>query len=127
MKMSHSDREKILEAGKFLEELGYEVYINKYSVRYSDGKIIFSVGYEKYDDMCDVDITFLKHKEHFIIGWIWVVRKGGQLINTEKSIDKILMLMEYVKNNYEKVTNIEWCQESRRMINEFFERRNNEA
>ena len=123
MKMSDSDRKKILEAGKFLEELGYEVEIGEYSVIYNNGIIRFDADFERYENVCDLDIKFVEQNKHFIIGWIWVVRNGNQYITTGECADKIIMLMEYLKNNYEKVTDIEWCEESREMINTFFERK----
>lgn len=120
MKMSDNDRLKILEAGKFLEEKGFEVKTDEYSVRYYNGDVIISAFYERYEKYGDMDIKFIDGNYHFIIGWIWVVRNGNRYIK-EEGLDKLLMLMKFTKDNFDKITNLEWCQESRVLINEFFE------
>lgn len=125
MRMPDCDKEKIIEKGKFFEERGYVVETDDFSVKFIKDNIKFMAYYERYEESSSFDIKFIEGNKHFSIGWIWFVRNGEKHIK-EKGIDKILMLMEYTRENFDKITDIEYCYENRRMLEAYFERKRRE-
>ena len=77
-----------------------------------------SAFFEPYDNGADVDIRFLEGNHHFIMGWIWVVHNGYEPIN-EKGVNKLIMILKYIEDNFDDITNLSWCQESRELITDF--------
>lgn len=54
----------------------------------------------------------------FNLGWITFVRRNQTLLSQNK-LDNILELLDYAERNYAKVTNLQFCQESREMVEGF--------
>ncbi len=54
----------------------------------------------------------------FNLGWIAFVRRKQTLLPQNK-LDNILELLDYAEKNYAKVTNLQFCQESIEMVEDF--------
>lgn len=54
----------------------------------------------------------------FNLGWIAFVRRN-QIPLPQNTLDNVLELLDYAEKNYAKVTNLQFCQESRGMVEDF--------
>ena len=115
MVMNESERQKIIEAAKFLEDKGYTKSMDDYSVIYSNKVIEFIIGYERYDVTCDINIRFIKQNKFYVVGWIAVVRSDLN-VDVYKGIKNLLLLLSYIKDNYDNLIQMDYCEESRKLI-----------
>ncbi|MBC2346130.1 hypothetical protein HBP72_07215 [Listeria welshimeri] len=67
------------------------------------------------DNVSNINIKFLEENEMFNLGWIAFVRRN-QIPLPQNKLDNILELLAYAEKNYTKVTILQFCQESREMI-----------
>lgn len=120
----------------FLEENGFKVVnISEYTIRYSRGDICsVDIYYGRYSDAAEVYIRFenngLSKPEQYSLGWFRnmkmfeksVVGILGKLDDSADKLADIYSLLEYLKNNFGNVTNIEFCRKTQNKINECFEK-----
>ena len=119
MVMKESERQEIIAATKFLEDKGYKRDVNEYFITYSNDTIDFLVGYERYyDEQGDIHIKFKKKDKFYSVGWIVVVREGIKAIQQEKE-SHLLFLLSYVRDNYDTLIQIDYCEESNQLIDAY--------
>lgn len=119
MVIKESERQEIISAAKFLEDKGYKRNVNEYFITYSNDTIDLIIGYEQYyDKQGDIHIKFNKKNKSYSIGWIAVVRAGLKTIQQEKE-SHLLFLLSYVRDNYDTLIQIDYCEESNQLIDAF--------
>ena len=109
---------KFLKVAFFLVDKGYIVSHNEHCVTYTQGIRNFRILFEPYSDISSVSIFFLDKNEEFNIGWIAFVRENINA-NPRKRLDNIIILLDYIDNHYEDVTNYQFCKESEILVEEF--------
>ncbi|MBC1412419.1 hypothetical protein HB781_03005 [Listeria welshimeri] len=67
------------------------------------------------DNVSNINIKFLEENEMFNLGWIVFVRRN-QIPLPQNKLDNILELLAYAEKNYAKVTNLQFCQDGREMV-----------
>lgn len=121
MVMSEYEKQEIVRYASFLEDKGYTKNIkDNHLIVYSGQEIDISVGFEPYDDACDVCIRFKKENEAYYVGWIACV-KGNLNVNPHQGLETIRMLLSFVKEKYSEITDINYCRESDKLIAEYIE------
>ncbi|EAG7022397.1 hypothetical protein BJN12_11240 [Listeria monocytogenes] len=119
MKIDNNSKEIILKKSEFLFHNGFKlIEITDAVITFSNKKLAFVIGYERYDNVSNVNIKFLEESEMFNLGWIAFVRRNQTPLPQNK-LDNILELLDYAEKNYAKVTNLQFCQESREMVENF--------
>jgi len=119
MRMPKEVKDKILGKGAFLEGKGFVPQENEYGVDYFNGKIKIMAYYERYENRCGVDIKFPGNK-HFQIAWIAFIRDGVETAQKELE-EKIFVLIEYLERNFDNITDFEYCEESGKLLDKYFE------
>ena len=121
MVMSEYEKQEIVRYASFLEDKGYTKNIkNNHLIVYSGQEIEIIIAFEPYDDECDVCIKFEKENEVYSIGWIACVRENLS-VNPYQRLETIMSLLSFVKKKYNTITDINYCRESRKLVNEFIE------
>ncbi|EAE8345640.1 hypothetical protein BOQ23_01650 [Listeria monocytogenes] len=119
MKLDDNAKEIILKKSEFLLHNNFKlIEITDATITLSNKKIAFVIGYERYDNVSNINIKFLEENEMFNLGWIAFVRRNKTPLSQNK-LDNILELLDYAEKNYDKVTNLQFCQESREMVKDF--------
>lgn len=119
MKIENNSKEIILKKSEFLLHNGFKlIEITDATITFSNKKIAFIIGYERYDNVSNINVKFLEENEMFNLGWIAFVRRN-QTPLPQSRLDNILELLDYAEKNYDKVTNLQFCQESREMVKDF--------
>ncbi|MBC1546076.1 hypothetical protein HCJ27_03055 [Listeria sp. FSL L7-1435] len=119
MKIDNNSKEIILKKSEFLFHNGFKlIEITDATITFSNKKIAFIIGYERYDNVSNINVKFLEENEMFNLGWIAFVRRN-QTPLPQSRLDNILELLDYAEKNYDKVTNLQFCQESREMVKDF--------
>ncbi|TYV05616.1 hypothetical protein [Listeria monocytogenes] len=119
MKIENNSKEIILKKSGFLLHNGFKLIgITEATITFSNKKIAFIIGYERYDNVSNINVKFLEENEMFNLGWIAFVRRNQTPLPQSK-LDNILELLDYAEKNYDKVTNLQFCQESREMVKDF--------
>jgi len=119
--MSREDKMELRRKAKFLEDMGYVVREDEYGLAYDSSKIRFDFSYERYGSGTELNIIFKEINEGFDVGWIAVVRENLNLRNV-KPKDEISICIAFIKENYDKLMDMRYCQESRAMIPAHLER-----
>ncbi|MBC2329236.1 hypothetical protein [Listeria swaminathanii] len=73
-------------------------------------EFLFHNGF-KLIEITDAVITFSNKKLAFV--------RRNQTLLSQNKLDNILELLDYAEKNYAKVNNLQFCQESREMVEEF--------
>ena len=113
------ERDDIKKEAVFLEEYGYVITEDKYSINYTLDNLSIIVAYPPNSDESDISIHFKNLNQIYSVGWIALVRN-----NIEGSINKlenIKELLKYIKVHYSEITNYEFCAESNKLIDEYIE------
>ena len=119
MAISLFERDDIKKEAVFLEEYGYVITEDKYSINYTLDNLSIIVAYPPNSDESDISIHFKNLNQIYSVGWIALVRN-----NIEGSINKlenIKELLKYIKVHYSEITNYEFCAESNKLIDEYIE------
>ena len=119
MAISLFERDDIKKEAVFLEEYGYVITEDKYSINYTLDNLSIIVAYPPNSDESDISIHFKNLNQIYSVGWIALVRN-----NIEGSINKlenIKELLKYLKVHYSEITNYEFCAESNKLIDEYIE------
>ena len=114
------EREQILGAGSFLEEKGYKIQADEYSISYSNGDIRFSFTYPPYEETSQASIRFKGINEVFYIDWIALVREQIN-VDGRKKLLNILALMGFIREHYEEITDYSYCKQSDELIDRYVE------
>ena len=122
MRISKDELQRILDSGFFLADKGYIVSCNEYCVTYTKGIRSFRILFEPYSDISSVSIFFKDNNEEFNIGWIAFVRENINA-NPRKRLDNIIILLDYINNHYEDITNYQFCKESEILVKEFISKK----
>lgn len=113
------DKELIEKNANFLLNKGYKICCEQEnSIAYENSEHKFIIGYERMNNISGIDLCFRNSKEVFSIGWIAVVRSNIQSDPTQK-LENILKLLEYIKDNYEKIIDLSYCLESMSLVEKF--------
>lgn len=128
--LCESDRKLIMKRAYFLVEKNFIFNYDDNSLVYSNGKIVFTIYYERYSDDAGINITFNKSfgkNVTFNVGWIAVV--SHSIEKYAGRLEKILQLLDYIESNYQNITNIKYCKNNdakiSNYINDLFEKENN--
>lgn len=119
--MTENEKQKIIEQAMFLEHKGYTKRIETWTITYSNDKVDIIISYGPYSDESTIDIKFIKENEAYIVGWIAVVRSGLSLPHGR--LENLLLLISYLRENYSKIMDINYCRESDKLIDEFIHNR----
>ncbi|EAW7133736.1 hypothetical protein FG269_04515 [Listeria monocytogenes] len=119
MKINNNSKEIILKKSEFLLHNNFKlIEITDANITFSNKKNAFVIGYERYDNVSNINIKFLEENEMINLGWIAFVRRNQTPLPQNK-LDNILELLDYAEKNYAKVINLQFCQESRGMVEDF--------
>ena len=121
MKITVNEKNAILQNANFLVKMGYTVEVNDYIIVYSRPENQIIITFEPYSDVSDMSIKFLEKNEFFSIGWIVFVQSDLKL-NVHKRLDNILSLLNYLSQNYESITDYNYCLESNKLIDDFIDK-----
>ncbi|MBC1986485.1 hypothetical protein HCJ71_04210 [Listeria sp. FSL L7-0478] len=111
MKLDNNSKEIILKKSEFLLHNNFKlIEITDSTITFSNKKIAFVIGYERHDNVSNINIKFLQENKMFNLGWIAFVRRNQMPLPQ----NNILELLDYAK-----VTNLQFCQESREMVEDF--------
>ena len=124
MKMNEEEKRKIIECSLFLADKGYMKNVGISTITYSHDGIAFIITFEPNSDISDVFIKFIAENEVFSVGWIACVRNGLQ-INPYQRLENVLMLLSYIRKNYNTIVEINYCRESNSLISEFIAKKKN--
>lgn len=121
MKFTMEEEQQIDKAAEFLVQKGYQkTYWNDLIV-YKKGQVQFYMIHKEWFSKYDININFeVKDKNFFILSEIAYARKGLKLLEDEHFED-ILRLLQYLQENYDNLTNIEYCRESDKMVDKLLE------
>lgn len=109
MLMSEADKMRIKAKGTFLIRKGYRVRTDAYGVEFDNGQMTISVFYERYDNHQDILLKF-PNRNSFYLHFMALVL--GQLETKNKTpIEILLMYMEYLERNYDKLMNEQYCEQ----------------
>lgn len=121
MSMSENEKQVIIENAKFLEDKGCVKNVEESSITYFLDGIEIIVGYEPYSVESDIFIRFKKENEVYDVGWIACVRSDIHF-NHDQRLETVLTLLSYVRENYDRILDIDYCRESRRLVSEYIAR-----
>ncbi|EBF5152528.1 hypothetical protein FH008_15525, partial [Listeria monocytogenes] len=77
MKINNNSKEIILKKSEFLLHNNFKlIEITDATITFSNKKIAFVIGYERYDNVSNINIKFLEENEMFNLGWIAFVRRN---------------------------------------------------
>lgn len=108
--MSNLEQNQILEHANFLFMMGYKL-INQdaHGFVFANNKFQFIIFYERRQDASDITIRFMKENETFSIGWLSFIDDKNKCVDIQQKLDNIVYLLEFIKQNYNQVTDISFC------------------
>lgn len=127
--------ENIKQEAEFLKKKGYSVEkIGEYTMDYSC-KDCCKIGiyYGRYTDMPEVSVRFENKSlkpEQYSLGWFRnmkrfeagekdIFKKDGEKVD---KLTAIFSLLKYLEDNFEDVTDIDFCRKTEKKINQNFEK-----
>lgn len=118
MLLTNENRQRLLEATVFLKNMGYEIEISdNFYINYLKKGVKVSIGFEPRDDVGDVIVEF-DNNEDFSVGWMSVVI--GRIENTNADpIEDLLGVINYFKENYNKIMDIDYCRKCDEIIDKY--------
>lgn len=125
----------IKQKASFLETKGFSVMdVSEFIISYNrQNSCSIRIYYGRYDDLPEVSVRFenkgLK-PEQYSLGWFINLKKleaGDKDIFQKEGlkVDKltaIFSLLEYLEDNFDDITNVDFCRVTNNKINENFER-----
>ena len=118
MKITDTEKEQVINKAEFLVKKGYVVIIKENTIVYSNPENEIIITFEPYSDVSDMSIKFNAENEIFSIGWIAFVRKNLKL-NPHEKLNNVLSLLTYIEKNYIEISQINYCIESNKLIDDF--------
>ena len=116
------EKEMAIVCGQFLIDKGYEVTEEDYAVVFKKEDKSIRVVFERYDNWVDIFIVFDGDREYYDIGSMAFVIDG--ISNKPREVmNRIIIVMDYIEKNYDKVTDHSYCIEGNRLVNKYI--RNN--
>lgn len=114
MLMSEADKMRIKMKGAFLVRKGYRVSTDSYSVDFENGQMKICVFYERYDNHQDILIQFPNRKGIYLH---FIALVLGRLETKNKTpIEILLMYMDYLEKNYDKLMNEQYCEQCMELV-----------
>ena len=120
MPIPAKDKNEIRNAALFLEHYGYSASEDAYSIVYSHGLMTVDVTYPPYGGESSVGIRFGDTNSYFDIGWIAFVRTGRK--GRSEKLENAKELLDYVREQYPKITDLQFCEESMKLVAEYFKK-----
>lgn len=113
------NKEVIKRNALFLEKRGYVISEGAYSVDYTSKreKISVNIIYAPNPDGRDIYIRFLDRNEVFSVSWIAFIREG--ISGNDDKWEELLQLLKYVQENYDDITDYDFCLQSRELIDQY--------
>lgn len=111
------EREQIEKSARFLEERGYKIIEDQYSIEYCLNGICIRIVCPPNSDESEINIYFRDKNRVFDIGWIALVREDMQGYNDK--MNNIVNLLNYIKANYSKIIDYKFCIESDELIEQY--------
>lgn len=125
----------IKQKANFLETKGFSVVeVSEFIINYANQDNCFIViYYGRYDDEPEISVRFENKgliPEQYSLGWFRNMKKfeAGEKATVKRTgakVDKltaIFSLLEYLQDNFDDITDIDFCRRTRKKINENFER-----
>lgn len=104
------EKKLILKNTEFLFKKGFIIIDeDSYCLIYSNGKVNFSIFYERYEEASDISVKFIKENESFSVGWISRIMDKNKQVNYKQKMENIFYLLKFIEQNYNSVTNIHVC------------------
>jgi len=120
--MNETDRDQLIQSAKFLFDKGFSLESSdEYSIRLRGEGIQFVLFYERYDEYSDIYIDFLPENDLYSVGWIACIAEGTTNIDYSKKLENLLAILDFIKNNYDEVIDIDYCKNMRQKIDRFIE------
>lgn len=119
MSMGKEARSRIQQKASFLEVMGYIKTEDDYSINYTLDNLFISITFPPNSEESDVSIHFLDTNQVFSIGWIALVRNNIQ--GDDDKIENAIELVEYIKENYNSITDYQFCLQSNILIDDYVE------
>lgn len=119
MSMGKEARSRIQQKASFLEVMGYIKTEDDYSMNYTLDNLFISITFPPNSEESDVSIRFLDTNQVFSIGWIALVRNNIQ--GDDDKIENAIELVEYIKENYNSITDYQFCLQSNILIDDYVE------
>lgn len=110
----------MIKSANFLNDKGFAKKIEESTISFLGDGVNFIITFERYSDVSDIFIKFVKENEIYSVGWIACVRSGLS-INPHQRLENVLELLSYIRKNYSLITNRDYCKESDILIKRFIE------
>lgn len=120
MVMPEEEKQKVMESAKFLEDKGYTKKDETYAITYSNDKVDVIISYGPYSEESIIYIKFIRENECHDVGWIAVARSGLSL--PQGRLENLLFLISYLRENYNKIIDLDYCRGSDKFIHEYIKR-----
>lgn len=117
MPITDSERKQIEKEAEFLTNYGYVKSEEVYSIIYSLNNICIYITYPPNSEESDIYIQFIEENQFFSVGWIALVRGG--IKGTNEKFIHVKTLLRYIEQNYFKVIDYQFCQESNDLIDKY--------
>lgn len=100
---------------------------NEFNIEYSSDSLSISIVFERYADASDISIRFIKENKSFSVGWIVRVYDdiefNDYVINKKDKLINVLGLLNFIEDYYEKVTDINFCEDMMLKVDDFIKNR----
>lgn len=117
MSIDMEQRSRIKKEAIFLNELGYIITEDEYSINYSLKNHTINIVFPPNTEEGDILIRFLDLNQVFSIGWIAFVRNNFE--GESEKTENVIALIKYVKVNYGMIINYRYCLQSDKLIHEY--------
>lgn len=126
MIMAEDEMQKVVKSANFLNDKGYAREIEESTISFLGEGINFIISFERYSNVSDIFIKFIKENEIYSVGWIACVRSGLS-IEPHHRLENVLTLLSYIRENYSSIICRDYCKASDKLIKVFIEneRKNN--
>ena len=123
MKFYNDEKQAIIERASFLVKRGYSIESDDYSIYFIGEEHTIQASVEPYSDEGNLYMVFPGiGRKLYSVAWMAVVNDDIDMRTyhfDQKSW--ILFLLDYLEKNYEKLTDIIFCQRSYERIHQYIE------
>ena len=118
MIMAEDEMKKVAKSADFLNDKGYAREIGESTISFLGEGINFIISFERYSNVSDILIKFIKENEIYSVGWIACVRSGLS-IEPHQRLENVLRLLSYIRENYSSIISRDYCKASDKLIKSF--------